>query len=237
MRDYMSTKTILAVDDEEHILELIRYNLEGAGYKVLAAESGEEALEMLHKKKCDLLLLDWMLPGIDGIDVIKRIRENPALKKLPVILLTAKNEEINKVVGLEIGADDFLTKPFGIYELLARIKAVLRRSEDIYEKAETKEEILYIDYLSINKARRIVEADGNPIDLSLKEFDLLYLLAKNRGFVYSRDMLLEKVWGYDYEGETRTVDVHISNLRKKLEKDDQNPKIIKTVRGVGYKIP
>lgn len=237
MRDYMSTKTILAVDDEEHILELIRYNLEGAGYKVLEAESGEEALELLDKKKCDLLLLDWMLPGIDGIDVIKRIRENPALKKMPVILLTAKNEEINKVVGLEIGADDFLTKPFGIYELLARIKAVLRRSEDTYEKVETKEEILYIDYLSINKARRIVEANGNPIDLSLKEFDLLYLLAKNRGFVYSRDMLLEKVWGYDYEGETRTVDVHISNLRKKLEKDDQNPKIIKTVRGVGYKIP
>lgn len=233
----MSTKTILAVDDEEHILELIRYNLEGAGYKVLAAESGEEALELLNKKKCDLLLLDWMLPGIDGIDVIKRIRENPALKKLPVILLTAKNEEINKVVGLEIGADDFLTKPFGIYELLARIKAVLRRSEDTYEKVETKEEVLYIDYLSINKARRIVEADGIPIELSLKEFDLLYLLAKNRGFVYSRDMLLEKVWGYDYEGETRTVDVHISNLRKKLEKDDQNPKIIKTVRGVGYKIP
>lgn len=233
----MSTKTILAVDDEEHILELIRYNLEGAGYKVLEAESGEEALELLDKKKCDLLLLDWMLPGIDGIDVIKRIRENPALKKMPVILLTAKNEEINKVVGLEIGADDFLTKPFGIYELLARIKAVLRRSEDTYEKVETKEEILYIDYLSINKARRIVEANGNPIDLSLKEFDLLYLLAKNRGFVYSRDMLLEKVWGYDYEGETRTVDVHISNLRKKLEKDDQNPKIIKTVRGVGYKIP
>lgn len=237
MRNYMGTKTILAVDDEEHILELIRYNLEGAGYKVLTAESGEEALEVLNKKKCDLLLLDWMLPGMDGIDVIKKIRESSALKKLPVILLTAKNEEINKVVGLEIGADDFLTKPFGIYELLARIKAVLRRSEDTYEKAETKEEVISIDYLTINKARRIVEADGEQVELSLKEFDLLYLLAKNRGFVYSRDMLLEKVWGYDYEGETRTVDVHISNLRKKLEKDDQNPKIIKTVRGVGYKIP
>lgn len=233
----MSTKTILAVDDEEHILELIRYNLENSGYKVVTAESGEEALEVLLRKKCDLVLLDWMLPGIDGIEVIKKIRENSELKKLPVILLTAKNEEINKVVGLEIGADDFLTKPFGIYELLARIKAVLRRSEDSFDKPETKEEILVIDYITINKARRTVEANGEPVELSLKEFDLLYLLAKNRGFVYSRDMLLEKVWGYDYEGETRTVDVHVSNLRKKLEKDDQNPKIIKTVRGVGYKIP
>lgn len=229
-------KTILAVDDEEHILELIRYNVENAGYKVITAETGEEALSILEKKKCDLLLLDWMLPGIDGIDVIKKIRENPTLKKLPIILLTAKNEEINKVVGLEIGADDFLTKPFGIYELIARIKAVLRRSEDSFAKPVEKEEILLIEHIAINKARRIVEADGVPVELSLKEFDLLYLLAKNRGFVYSRDMLLEKVWGYDYEGETRTVDVHISNLRKKLEIDDQNPKIIKTVRGVGYKI-
>lgn len=232
----MSTKTILVLDDEEHILELIDYNLKNAGYKVIKAETGEDALELLEKNEIDLALLDIMLPGIDGIEVLRNIRSHHKYKKLPVILLTAKSDEISKVVGLEVGADDYMAKPFGVHELLARIKAVLRRTEGSLSSntGETEEKIV-IDHIIINKIRRTVLLDNVDIDLSLKEFDLLYLLAGNRGIVFSRDTLLEKIWGYDYIGETRTVDVHIRNLRKKIEEDDNNPIYIKTVRGVGYK--
>lgn len=229
-------RTILTVDDEVHILELVSYNLEREGYQVLKAETGEEALELLEKNKIDLVLLDWMLPGMDGIEVLRRIRADQGKRKMPVILLTAKNDEISKVVGLEVGSDDYLAKPFGIYELLARIKAVLRRSEGDFEsREEEKEEKIVIDYLEINRARRTVSVHGVFVELSYKEFELLYLLAKNRGIVFTRDNLLEKVWGYDYIGETRTVDVHISNLRKKIEADESQPVYIKTVRGMGYK--
>ncbi|MDF2951765.1 MAG: phoP [Anaerocolumna sp.] len=229
-------RTILTVDDEVHILELVSYNLEREGYQVLKAETGEEALELLEKNKVDLVLLDWMLPGMDGIEVLRRIRADQGKRKMPVILLTAKNDEISKVVGLEVGSDDYLAKPFGIYELLARIKAVLRRSEGDFEsREEEKEEKIVIDYLEINRARRTVSVHGEFVELSYKEFELLYLLAKNRGIVFTRDNLLEKVWGYDYIGETRTVDVHISNLRKKIEADESQPVYIKTVRGMGYK--
>lgn len=226
-------KTILAVDDEEHILELLAYNLEHDGYKVIKASSGEEALEVLGQEVIDLVLLDWMLPGIDGIEVLKRIRSNERLEALPVIFLTAKGDEISKVVSLEVGSDDYLVKPFGVHELLARIKAVLRRSERSVPKE--KEDIININHLKINRTRRIVIVNDKQVDLSLKEFELLYLLAKNRGIVFSRDNLLEKIWGYDYLGETRTVDVHVSNLRKKIEQDENNPEFIKTVRGIGYK--
>lgn len=229
-------KTILAVDDEVHILELLSYNLERDGYHVLKAETGEDALETLEKEKVDIVLLDWMLPGIDGIEVLRRIRANKTLRTLPVIFLTAKGDEISKVVGLEVGSDDYLVKPFGVHELLARIKAVLRRSESSFDIEETeKEEKIVIDYLEINRARRTVLVKGAPVELSYKEFELLYLLAKNRGIVFTRDNLLEKVWGYDYIGETRTVDVHVSNLRKKIEQDESHPLYIKTVRGMGYK--
>ncbi|MDF2586463.1 MAG: phoP [Anaerocolumna sp.] len=229
-------KTILAVDDEEHILELLAYNLERDGYRVIKAETGEEALDTLEKEKIDIVLLDWMLPGIDGIEVLRRIRAHKNYRKLPVIFLTAKGDEISKVVGLEVGSDDYLVKPFGVHELLARIKAVLRRSEGGFEdELDDKEEKIVIDYLHINRDRRTVTVDGDLIELSYKEFELLYLLAKNRGIVFTRDNLLEKVWGYDYIGETRTVDVHISNLRKKIEKDESHPIYIKTVRGMGYK--
>lgn len=229
-------KTILTVDDEVHILELVAYNLEREGYRVLKSESGEDALDMLEKNKVDLVLLDWMLPGIDGIEVLRRIRSHKHYHKLPVILLTAKNDEISKVVGLEVGSDDYLVKPFGIHELIARIKAVLRRSEGNFEaNDDEKEDKIVIDYLEINRARRTVTVQGEVIELSYKEFELLYLLAKNRGIVFTRDNLLEKVWGYDYIGETRTVDVHISNLRKKIEVDESQPVYIKTVRGMGYK--
>lgn len=238
LENIMGIKTVLAVDDEEHILELIRYNLENAGYHVLQAENGEEALHLLDQKQIDLILLDWMLPEMDGIEVLKKIRNENKWRHLPVILLTAKGDEISKVVGLEIGADDYMAKPFGVHELVARIKALLRRATDhiMTQEIEYQEEIIEIDSIIINKTRRVVTVNGMVIELSLKEFDLFYLLAKNRGIVFSRDILLEKVWGYDYLGETRTVDVHIRNLRKKIEQDDNNPIYIKTVRGVGYKI-
>lgn len=232
----MSNKKILAVDDEAHILELIEYNLNQNQFDVIKAESGEEALEILGDEKVDLVLLDRMMDGIDGLEVLKQIRKTDKIRKIPVIMLTAKSDEINKVIGLELGADDYLAKPFGVHELVARIKAVLRRTSDTsYEEEGRLEEKIIMDGLSINKSKRVVLVDGKSVELSLKEFDLLYLLAKNRGMVFTRDQLLEKIWGYDYYGETRTVDVHIRNLRKKIEKDNNNPFYIKTIRGVGYK--
>ncbi len=236
----MSKKVILTVDDEEHILELISFNLEINGYDVRKAETGEEALEILQAEHVDLVLLDRMLPGIDGIEVLRRIRQDKALAKLPVILLTAKTEEFDKVVGLEVGADDYIGKPFGVHELVARIKALLRRTspeEEPAPKAEEQEQEqkLAVDNLEINYTTRVVQVDGREVEMSYKEFELLYLLAANRNRVYSRDTLLEKIWGYDYLGETRTIDVHIRNLRKKVERDPDHPEHIKTVRGIGYK--
>lgn len=229
-------KRILVVDDEEHILELLEYNLQEEGYETITADTGEKALDILENNDdINMCLLDWMLPGITGIDVLKKIRASTRYSKLPVILLTAKGDEISKVVGLEIGADDYMAKPFGIHELLARIKAVLRRSDETFSKTEVDEGTIIIDNLEINPSRRTVTLDGEAIELSFKEFELLYLLAKNRGIVFTRNQLLEKIWGYDYLGETRTVDVHISNLRKKIETDESHPKFIKTVRGMGYK--
>lgn len=234
----MSTKTILAVDDEPHILELLHYNLESAGYEVVKAETGEEAMGYIENQSYEfaVILLDWMLPGIDGIEVLKRIRMNERYMNVPIIMLTAKSDEISKVVGLEIGADDYLSKPFGVHELMARMKAVMRRSGGTQPIASNEqEEIIKIDTLVINKTRRTVEVDGKSVDLALKEYELLYLLAKNKGIVFTRENLLEKIWGYDYLGETRTVDVHVRNIRKKIEKDDTTPVYIKTVRGIGYK--
>lgn len=228
-------RRILVVDDEEHILELLEYNLEQEGYQALKADTGEKALDILKKEEVDLVILDWMLPGMSGIDVLKKIRSSENHSQLPVILLTAKGGEISKVVGLEIGADDYLTKPFGVHELFARIKAVLRRSNINNLKREEDEGIIIIDNLEVNPSRRTVTVDNELIGLSFKEFELLYLLAKNRGIVFTRNQLLERIWGYDYVGETRTVDVHISNLRKKIEFDESLPVFIKTVRGMGYK--
>lgn len=231
-------KVILAVDDEEHILELLEYNLASNGFRVLTAGSGEEGIEILKKEAVDLVLLDIMLPGIDGMEMLKRIRKNSELAELPVIMLTAKSEEINKVLGLEVGADDYISKPFGIYELVARVKAVLRRSErtkDVSVTEKEKDEVIVIDKIIINNTTHEVTVDGKTVELALKEFELLYVLAKHRTRVFSREVLLDKIWGYEYAGETRTVDVHIRNLRKKIEEDDNKPKYIKTVRGVGYK--
>lgn len=232
----MLKRKILIVDDEIYILELLKYNLENSGYEVLEAESGEEALEKLNTS-IELVILDLMLPGIDGLEVLRRIRFNDSVKNIPVIMLTAKNEEIDTVLGLEMGADDYIGKPFGVRELLARIKAVLRRKEEkeYLPQSKEKEKKTQVGNLEINETTRTVKKDGILIDTSLKEFELLTLLAKNPGRVFSREDLLERIWGYDYVGETRTVDVHIRHLRKKIEEDDSSPMFIKTVRGIGYK--
>lgn len=232
----MENHTVLVVDDEEHILELIEYNLYQNQFHALTAQSGEEALALLAKEKVDLVLLDWMLPGMSGIDVLKEIRKDDKLGEVPVILLTAKGEEIDKVLGLELGADDYISKPFGIHELIARVKAVLRRSAKVVSKEKKeKEDCLILSDIKIDRISREVLAKGVPIELSLKEFELLYFLGKNRGRVFTRDQLLEYIWGYDYFGETRTVDVHVRNIRKKLEDVGLEENPIKTVRGIGYK--
>lgn len=231
----MENHTILVVDDEEHILELIEYNLYQNQFHALTAQSGEEALALLAKEKVDLVLLDWMLPGISGIDVLKQIRKDDKLGELPVILLTAKGEEIDKVLGLELGADDYISKPFGIHELIARVKAVLRRSGKLETREKKNEDCLILSDIKIDRVSREVFAKGVPIELSLKEFELLYFLGKNKGRVFTRDQLLEYIWGYDYFGETRTVDVHVRNIRKKLEDVGLEENPIKTVRGIGYK--
>ncbi|PKM95433.1 MAG: DNA-binding response regulator [Firmicutes bacterium HGW-Firmicutes-1] len=232
-------KVILTVDDEQNILELLKYNLEKNGYEVLQADTGEGGLRILNEKDVDMILLDLMLPGIDGLEVLKTIRSTEKWMSIPVIMLTAKSEEIDKVLGLEMGADDYLSKPFGIHELMARIKAVARRTEELSKRQAVKEDFLEdrikIGDIMINKSTHEVVIGDKVVELPLKEFELLYLLAKNKGRVFDREYLLEKIWGYDYFGETRTVDVHIRNIRKKIEVDDSNPIYIKTVRGIGYK--
>lgn len=233
----MKKNTVLIVDDEEHILELLKYNLENSGFGVIQADTGEECLDKLSQNHIDIIVLDLMLPGIDGLEVLRRIR-NSEYKKIPIIMLTAKNEEIDTVLGLEMGADDYIGKPFGIHELIARVKAVLRRNEKAILETNIKDEnqdIIQIDNLIINKSTHEVNVGHRSVELTLKEFELLYLLAKNKGRVFDREYLLEKIWGYDYGGETRTVDVHIRNIRKKIEEEDKNPKHIKTIRGLGYK--
>lgn len=227
----MAHEKVLVVDDEAHIVELISYNLINSGYDVITASNGNDAVKMARENKPSLVLLDLMLPGIDGFDVCKAIKGDKELKNTSIIMLTAKGEELDKILGLELGADDYITKPFSIRELLARIKAVLRRVAPSKEELET----FTYDNLSINFERREVYLASKKIDLTLKEFELLDILIRNRGKILTRDMLLDKIWGYEYIGETRTVDVHIRYLRKKIELDDKNPRFIETIRGVGYR--
>ena len=232
----MDKKVILTVDDEIHILELLQYNLEAAGYHVVQAESGEAALSILEEKNVDAVLLDLMLPHIDGLEVLRRIRSDSRLKKMPVIMLTAKNEEFDKVLGLEMGADDYIAKPFSVREVQARLKALLRRvEEDEPKRRSIEQKVISSNGLEIGLETRSVIKNGKEVEMSLKEFELLKLLAENPGRVFSRDVLLERIWGYEYIGETRTVDVHIRHIRKKIEEDDSLPRFIKTVRGYGYK--
>lgn len=227
------SRKILIVDDESHILELLNYNLKNQNYEVIEAETGEEALRKINSE-ISAVILDLMLPGIDGYEVLKRIRQNADTSKIPVLMLTAKNEEFDKVLGLELGADDYMSKPFSIRELLARIKALLRRTETENTNIRN-EKILTVKNIEINEMKRSVTKNGKLLEMTLKEFELLKLFIQNPGRVFSRNDLLEKVWGYDYIGETRTIDVHIRQLRKKIEDDDSNPFFIKTVRGIGYK--
>lgn len=224
----MSTDTILLVDDEQHIIDLATMYLEQDGYRVESATNGLTALERILSEKPALVVLDLMLPGMNGWDICRRVR---AESDVPIIMLTARNDDIDKIVGLELGADDYLTKPFNPRELLARIKAILRRSAPA--KAEQAPHTLVIENLVINPERRLVTVDNVPVDLRMKEFDLLMALAENRGVVFTRERLLDVVWGFDFAGETRTVDVHVAHLRHKL---NGMRATIETVWGVGYKL-
>ncbi len=219
---------ILVVDDEVPIQELIKFNLEQAGFEVEVASEGEEALEKFDAVKPELIVLDLMLPGKDGYDVCKAIRKN---SNVPIIMLTAKETELERVLGLELGADDYITKPFSPLELVARIKAVLRRSSG--QEMEEEEE-LSVGNITMHVDTREVTVGAEHVELTRKEFDLLHIFLQNVGKVLTRDFLLQKVWGYEYEGETRTVDVHIRHLRRKLGREGEER--IETIHGVGYKL-
>ncbi|SHE27083.1 response regulator transcription factor [Alkalibacter saccharofermentans] len=224
-------KKIAIIEDEANIYELIKFNLEKNGYDVFGTQDGTEAGILIEEKKPDLVILDLMLPNKDGLTILRELRETKDFKETPVIILTARETEFDKVLGLEIGADDYLTKPFSIKELIARIKAVLRRiSSD-----EADESIIKFDDLEVHQDAFKVYKKGELLSLTLKEYELLALLIKNKGKVLNRNFLLDTIWGYDYIGETRTVDVHIRHLRQKIEEDDTNPIYIETVRGVGYR--
>ncbi|WP_172631750.1 response regulator transcription factor [Dictyobacter arantiisoli] len=235
-------RRILVVDDEDILLETITYNLEQAGYRVVTASNGLSALDEARREPPDLVVLDVMLPGMDGLEVCRQLRRQDATATTPIVMLTAKGDEIDKVVGLEVGADDYITKPFGRRELLARVRALLRRA-DYPNGAEeqprerqppSKRNELVVGDLHVNLSGRQVTIRGQMIDLQPKQYDLLIYLARNHGTVLTRDQLLQHVWGYDYVGDTRTVDVHIRWLREKLELDPASPKLLQTVRGVGY---
>lgn len=223
---------ILVVEDDRTLLDVIKYNLIKEGYEVTTAENGALALEIARKIKPDLVVLDVMLPGMNGFEVCRILRKETTT---PILIVSAKIEEIDKVVGLEIGADDYVTKPFSMRELLARVSAMLRRSA-MSEQKNDSEAILEAGSLKVDIARRKVSVRGEDLALTAKEFDLLVFLLKNKGIVFNRDQLLEKVWGYDYAGDTRTVDVHIRWLRQKIEDDPDEPKVLVTVRGIGYKL-
>ncbi len=236
-------KVVLIVDDEQTIVDMLRYNLEKEGYKTLEANDGETAVEMTLEKKPNLVLLDIMLPKMDGLTVCKRIRQT---LNVPILMISAKDEEIDKILGLEFGADDYITKPFSVRELMARVKANLRKAEITEkERSETKEEkeqeeeknnIIVVGDLSLDLNRFEVKVRGEVIDLTLREFEVLKYLANQPGQVVTREILLEKVWGYEYYGDIRTVDVTVRRIREKIEKDTSNPKILITKRGVGYYI-
>ena len=227
----MANEKILVVDDEEHIAELISYNLTSNGYKVITANNGIDAIKLAIEEKPSLILLDLMIPGKDGYDVCKEVRGNSEVKNIPIIMLTAKSEELDKILGLELGADDYITKPFSVRELLARVKAVLRR----FYIVEPESNVLTFGDLVADFEKREIVIKDKKLDLTLKEFELLEILIRNNGKILTRDTLLDKIWGYEYIGETRTVDVHIRYLIKKIEEDDKNPKFIETIRGVGYR--
>lgn len=243
-------RKILVVDDEAVLVETIAYNLEQSGYQVITVADGTSAMEAARREAPDLIILDIMLPGIDGLEVCRQLRREDKTATTPIIMLTAKGDEIDKVVGLEVGADDYVTKPFGRRELLARVRALLRRADypasseerpitgpllqEAPQEVRPPNRELAAGPLRIDLAGRRVLVRGQELELQPKQFDLLTYLVRNRGTVLTRNQLLHNVWGYDYAGDTRTVDVHIRWLREKLEEDPADPKLIQTVRGVGY---
>ncbi|KKM10571.1 transcriptional regulator [Clostridiales bacterium PH28_bin88] len=227
---------ILVVDDEESIVELVKFNLEKEGHHVLAASDGNAALELAESENPDVIVLDVMLPGRDGFEVCRLLHSREATAGIPVIMLTAKGEEFDKVLGLELGADDYVTKPFSPRELAARVKACIRRRAAVTQPVarDTAGE-MRAGELVMRPEHYQVFLHGQPVELAPKEFELLRILMQNPGKVLKRDHLLDQVWGYDYAADTRTVDVHIRYLRQKIETDPGNPRYIETVRGVGYR--
>ncbi|HLR72663.1 MAG TPA: response regulator YycF [Pseudogracilibacillus sp.] len=227
----MSLK-VLVVDDEKPIADILKFNLEKEGYEVIVAHDGDDAIELAEKEDPDLILLDIMLPGKDGNEVCREVRKT---KTMPIIMLTAKDDEIDKVLGLELGADDYVTKPFSNRELIARVKANLRRHQLVGESPDKDEQKdIQISDLTIHPDAYSVSRNGEHIDLTHREFELFYYLARHLGQVRTREDLLETVWGYDYFGDVRTVDVTVRRLREKIEPDPSNPQLIVTRRGVGY---
>lgn len=223
--------TILVVEDEETVQETLAYNLEQEGYRVLTADDGEAALQLIRQERPDLVVLDIMLPRLDGLAVCRLVRKDPEVAHTPIIMLTARGTQGDKMVGLDSGADDYITKPFGLGEFLARVRAVLRRAPGRGVMRQT----IQAGGIELDLAARRVYRNGKELQLSQKEFDLLAELMRNEGAVLSRDLILSRVWGYDYYGDSRTVDVHIRWLRQKIEEDPSDPRHIVTVRGVGYR--
>ncbi|WP_018921704.1 response regulator transcription factor [Salsuginibacillus kocurii] len=230
------TQKLLVVDDEESIITLLTYNLEQSGYEVNTAMDGKTALEKAKKISYDLIVLDLMIPELDGLEVCRQVRQYN--QSVPILMLTAKDDEFDKVLGLELGADDYMTKPFSPRELTARVRAILRRVEHLPAGGKEKEdeEVIHLGSLTLYPHNYEVYFEGNPVDLTPKEFELLLYLIHHKGRVLTRDQLLNAVWNYEFVGDTRIVDVHISHLRDKFEPNSKKPIYIKTIRGLGYKL-
>lgn len=231
----MSKERVLIIEDEPNIIELVAYNLEKEGWLVSKAQTGEEGWEKIQAEHPDIILLDLMLPGIDGMEICRRTRQNKLTRDIPIIILTAKAEEADRVLGLESGADDYVTKPFSPRELIARIRAVLRRADKNFSEVEEKETMV-LGPIKMDLRQHKVLVHNNEIELTPKEFDLLHLLMSHPGRAFSREYLLENLWGYEFFGDTRTVDVHVRRLRQKIEDNPAQPYWLETVRGVGYRI-
>lgn len=231
MNTEIKAKKILIIEDEASISDIIKFNLKKEGYEVDTAYDGQDGLNKALGSNPDLVLLDVMLPLMDGFQVCKKIRES---SNVPILMLTAKEEEVDKVLGLELGADDYITKPFGMRELIARIKANIRRNDFMEDKSDAPADVQSFGNLEIDMNRYEVRKDGVPLELTLREFELLKYLAEREDKVFSREQLLEEVWGYEYYGDIRTVDVTVRRLREKLEDEPSDPKYIMTKRGIGY---